>query len=123
MVRYNNSIWGMNQLMNDDPTKDILTRVVSAIESKDFFRSILSNDTFDDWNLAKNFAEFLIEIEPSEIMGHALAARAYRHLDDKVRARKELEECQRLGTRIGANHSEADLFKSVIAREVEELKE
>ncbi|HEY1800485.1 MAG TPA: hypothetical protein VGG46_06055 [Terriglobales bacterium] len=107
----------------DDPTKDLLTKVVSAIESKAFLESVFVNDVFDDWHLAKKFAEFLVKIQPDEIFGHALAMRAYRHLDDKVSAREELKECQNLIFQVKAESSEANLFKSVIISETQKLRD
>ena len=73
---------------------DVLTRVVSAIESRDFFNSVLVNDNFDDWNLARDLGNFLTRIEPEEIVGHALLARACRHLGEPERAFAELEQCR-----------------------------
>src|ERR1700738_4947545 len=96
----------------EDPD-EILTRVVSAIEKKDFFRSVLENDTFDDWKLAMDFGDFLIRIEPEGMMGHALLARACRHLGESGRAFAELERC-----RAGVPHpSEKELFQSFFAEE------
>src|SRR5437762_12050894 len=78
-----------------DSDKDLLTRVVGAIDKKDFFQSTLLNDTFDDWNMVKDLGEFLVRILPdSEVMGHALLARAHRHLGNSNLARAELKQCQ-----------------------------
>jgi hypothetical protein len=72
-----------------DRDNDLLQRVVAAIDKADFFRSILQNDTFEDWNLAKEFGEFLVRIEPdSEVMGHALLVRAHRHLGNSQVTRR-----------------------------------
>jgi hypothetical protein len=96
----------------DDPD-EILTRVVSAIEKKDFFRSVLENDTFDDWKLARDFGDFLTRIEPEEMMGHALLARACRHLGELERSQTELERC-----RTGIPHpSEREFFLLFLAEE------
>jgi hypothetical protein len=85
----------MNKRPNmSDPDEVLLARVVSSIEKKDFCRSILVDDVFDDWHLAQDFANFLIRIEPEEIMGHAILARAYRHLGERKKARLELEKCR-----------------------------
>jgi hypothetical protein len=79
--------------MNSD--EELLTRVIGAIDKRDFFRSTLLKDTFDDWNLAKDLGEFLVRIEPvSEVMGHALLARAHRHLGNPELALAELKQCQ-----------------------------
>lgn len=96
----------------EDPD-EVLTRVVRAIERKDFFQSILVNDTFEDWELAREFGEFLTRIEPQEIMGHALLARAYRHLGEPERALMELKRC-----RAGVPHpSERKLFSAFLIEE------
>jgi hypothetical protein len=97
---------------------EVLTRVVSAIEKKDFFRSVLLHDTFDDWSLAKEFGEFLIRIQPEqEIMGHALLARACRHLGDSERALEELEQCRVRAAQRELPSSEIELFRSFLAEE------
>jgi hypothetical protein len=91
----------------------MLTRVVEAIERTDFFRAVLLRDTFHDWSLAKDFGNFLVRIEPDEIMGHAILARAHRHLGDSKLALIELEHC-----RVGVPHpSERELFQSFLAEE------
>jgi hypothetical protein len=92
--------------------------LAKVIQSKDFFQSVLYDDTFDDWNLAKELGEFLIRIEPdSEIMGHALLARAYRHLGNRQRALDELIECQLRASDRELKPWEADLFLPLLAEE------
>ena len=81
-----------------DPDGELLDRVC---EIGDFFGRVMRDDSFDDWNLAQGFAEFLIRIAPDEVIGHALLARAYRHLGHLERAIGELEEC-----RVRAKHEE-----------------
>ncbi len=72
-------------------------RLLGTLNNKqDVFRSILQEDRFDDWHLAKDFGEFLIRIEPQEAIGHAVLARAFRHLGNNDHAREELEQCQLL---------------------------
>ena len=103
---------------NHDPDKEVLTRVVQSIERRGFFRSILINDTFDDWNLAKDLGTFLTRIEPGEIMGHALLARSYRHLGNLEEALAALEQC-----RIRPPHeSEKELFLSFLKEEARLLE-
>ena len=93
-----------------DSDGEILARV---LKSKNFFHSVLYEDRLDDWNVAKDLGEFLIRINPEEIMGHALVARASRHLGDLQRALEELEHC-----RVRTMHpSETDLFLSFLAHE------
>ncbi len=93
-----------------DLDAELLTRIGNI---KDFFESVLQNDALDDWHLARDLGEFLIRTEPEEVMGHALVARASRHLGDLDRALQELEQC-----RIRHKHpSETDLFVSFLAEE------
>jgi hypothetical protein len=75
----------------DDPDAEILTKV-SKIER--FLESVLYNDSLEDWRLAKDLGELLIRIDREEIAGHALVARACRHLEDLERAGTELEKCR-----------------------------
>jgi hypothetical protein len=98
----------------EDPDGELLARVV---ETKDFFRSVLYDDSLDDWNLARDFGMFLIRIEPEEIMGHALLARAYRHLGDSQHALEELEQCQIRATQGQLRPSETELFSPFLAEE------
>lgn len=94
----------------DDPESQLLAKL-NKIE--DFFRAVLQEDKLEDWNLAKDFGEFLIRIEPQEPMGHALLARAYRHLGSPECARQELEQCRILAR----NPSDVALFLSFVADE------
>jgi hypothetical protein len=66
-----------------------------------------------DWNLARDYGEFLIGIGPEQVIGHALVARASRHLGNLDRAREELEQC-RILPKLPA---EKDLFVSFVAQE------
>jgi hypothetical protein len=75
-----------------DSDAELLVRVN---RTDDFFGSVFSRDSLDDWNLAKDFGEFLVRILPdTEVMGHALLARACRHLGERERALDELKQCQ-----------------------------
>jgi len=100
-----------------DPDKEVLTRVVDAIERKDFFRSVLLNDRFDDWILTRDLGEFLVRIQPDLVMGYALLARAYRHLGDSERTRKELQQCRIRAVPEARVPAETDLFLSFLAEE------
>ncbi len=93
-----------------DPDAEILTRV-SKIEK--FLESFLYKDSLDDWQLAKDLGELLIRIDREGIMGHALLARACRHLGDLKRALAELRQCRVLL----AHPSEKKLFLSFLAEE------
>jgi len=70
---------------------DLLARVT---DHEDFFGSVLCRDSVEDWGLARDLGEFLLRILPDpEMMGHAILARACRHLGETARARQELEWC------------------------------
>jgi len=74
---------------------ELLSRVINAIDKEGFFESILFGDTLSDWNLARELGEFLVRIMPdSEVMGHALLARAYRRLGNPKLALDELKQCR-----------------------------
>lgn len=74
-----------------DPDAELLIRVNNT---RDFFRSVCCDDALDDWNLAKEFGEFLVRILPdTEVMGHAVLARAHRHTGNLELALIELNEC------------------------------
>jgi len=68
--------------MQNDPDKELFSRMNHV---KGFAEETLRNDTLEDWNLAKNFGEFMLRIAPRDILGHALVARACRHLGDRTR--------------------------------------
>ena len=92
--------------------------LAKVLQKKEFFESVLHNDSFDDWNLAKELGEFLIRIEPdSEIMGHLLLTRAYRHLGNRGRALDELKECQLRTSNRELKPWEANLFLPVLLLE------
>src|ERR1700686_789160 len=92
--------------------------LAKVIQNKDFFQSVLHNDSFDDWNLAKELGEFLVRIEPdSEIMGHALLTRAYRHLGNFQRALDELRQCQFRASNRELKRWEADMFLPLLEEE------
>ncbi len=96
--------------------------LAKVIQSKDFFQSVLHNDSFEDWNLAKELGEFLVRIEPdSEIMGHALLTRAYRHLGNRQCALDELKECQLRASNRELKPWEVDLFLPLLSEEEKHL--
>lgn len=75
-----------------DADAELLLRV----NGKSNFFGAVCADTLDDWSLAKDFGEFLIRILPeSEVMGHAVLARAHRHLGNSEAAWSELEQSKR----------------------------
>lgn len=101
-----------------DSEKELLTRLVASIDKKDFFQSTLSSDTFDDWNLVKDFGEFLIRTEPdSGVMGHALLVRAHRHLGNRELALAELKECYTRTATRKLEPWEAEMLLPLLAEE------
>jgi hypothetical protein len=72
---------------------EMLTRVGNT---EDFFRGVLLNDSIADWNLAREFAQYIIRIRPEECGGHFILARAFRHLGEVRRALEELQLCKSL---------------------------
>jgi hypothetical protein len=98
------------------PDWEILAR---ANKIGNFFGTVLLEDALEDWNLARDLGELLIRLMPEEVMGHALVARACRHLGETERARRELTQC-----RIMTKHpSETRLFASFLAEEEKLLSE
>ena len=98
----------------DDPDAAILTRV-SKIEG--FLESALYKDSLDDWKIARDLGELLIRIDGEEIMGHALLARACRHIGDRKRAGEELEKTRALFAREDLMPPQRELFLQVLSEE------
>lgn len=73
-----------------DPEGELISRVAKI---DNFLQSVLSDD-LDDWILAKDFGEILVRLDPEEALGHAVLARAYRHLGDRGRASAEVNHCR-----------------------------
>jgi len=94
--------------------RELLTKVS---ETNDFFGSVLLSDALDDWTLAKDLGEFLIRLDPEEIVGHALLTRAHRHLGDSRRALEELEQCRVRAMQGQLSPSETELFSPFLAEE------
>jgi hypothetical protein len=104
-----------------DSDGELLTKILNT---KEFFRSALYSDNLDDWTLAKELGEFLVRIEPdSEIMGHALLVRAYRHLGERCRALEELEQCRVRTAQRELKPWEKELFVPFLAEEEKLLSE
>ena len=97
----------------DDPDAAILATVVGM---KDFLQSSLVDDVSDDWRIAKNLGELLVRFNPEEILGHALLARACRHLGDDAQAADKIAECRKLLSH-GNNPSVTALFQSLVVDE------
>jgi len=77
--------------MQSDPDKELFSRLSQI---KDFAEGVLRSDILEDWTLARDFGEFMIRIAPEDILGHAMVARACRHLGDRTRAVEEIERCR-----------------------------
>jgi hypothetical protein len=71
--------------------RELLNRVVNT---KDFMRKALLEDSFDDWELARELGEFLIRIDPEDLTHRLILARAYRHLGQETLAISELAKCR-----------------------------
>jgi len=104
--------------MQSDPDKELFLKL-SRI--KDFAEGVLRNDTLEDWSLAKDFGEFMIRIAPQDILGHALVARACRHLGDRRRAAEEIERCQTLFSTGTLTTMEREIFGRFLDQETERL--
>jgi hypothetical protein len=101
-----------------DSEKELLNRAVDAIERKSLFRSILEDDSFDDWNLVKELGEFLVALDPeTDVMGHVLLTRAHRHLGNRETALHELWECQNRLVNTQLEYWETELILPVLAEE------
>ncbi len=96
----------------------VLTRA-SKIEK--FFEAVLYNDSLDDWTVARDLGELLVRLDGEEIMGHALLARASRHLEDHTRAREELTKCKALVSRQDLPPLQRELFLPVLSEEEKHL--
>ncbi|HME09991.1 MAG TPA: hypothetical protein VKG25_23235 [Bryobacteraceae bacterium] len=79
--------------MAQDTDIDLLRRVT---EIDDFCGSVLFKDETQDWNLARDFGSYLVRVRASDLCGHLLLARSYRHLGDPARAAEELALCRSL---------------------------
>jgi hypothetical protein len=71
--------------------KEMLRRVT---EDKEFMRRLLIEDRLDDWGFAKEWAEFVLRIDPEDLVHHLILVRAYRHLGDTHLAIAELAKCR-----------------------------
>lgn len=101
--------------MENDPDKELFSRLA---EIKDFAEAVLRSDTLEDWNLVKNFGEFMIRIAPQDILGHALVARASRHLGDRARALEEIGRCQDLFKSRNLTTGEREVFGPFLGKEL-----
>lgn len=109
---------GKERVMSVDG--ELLARVSGT---KDLFQSVLDRDTLPDWTLVKEFGEFLVRILPNDIIGHALLARAHRHLGNLDLARDELKRCQAHTKTRELEQREAEDFLPLLAQEERLLSE
>ena len=100
--------------MQNDPDKELFSKLSQI---KDFAKEAIYNDTLEDWNLAKHFGEFMIRIAPQDILGHALVARACRHLGDRARALEEIQRCRALFTSGDLGTMELEVFGPFLEKE------
>jgi hypothetical protein len=101
--------------VQNDPDKELFSKLS---EIKDFAEVALRDDTLGDWNLAKQFGEFMIRMDPEDILGHALVARACRHLGDRARALEEINRCQTLFADEDLTTMERGVFGPFLEREL-----
>ena len=97
-----------------DADDELLARIG---RTENFFQSVLYKDTFSDWNLAREFGEFLVRILPNDIMGHAILVRAHRHLGNLELARDELKLCRTCTKTSELEQWEVDDFMPLLSRE------
>ncbi len=100
--------------MQNDPDKELFSKLSQV---KDFAREAIYNDILEDWSLAKDFGEFMIRIAPQDILGHALVARACRHLGDQSRAMEAMQRCRALFTSGGLRTMELEVFGPFLEKE------
>jgi hypothetical protein len=97
--------------------------LANVLGRKNFLESAFHDDVLDDWSLARDLGAFLVRIEPdSEILGHALQARACRHLGELERAREELAQCQTRIAQRGLRPWEAELIRPLLIEEEKVLR-
>lgn len=100
--------------MENRADKELFSRLS---EIKDFAKEAIYNDTLEDWSLARDFGEFLIRISPQDILGHALVARACRHLGDHIRAMEEMRRCKAIFASGNLKRMEIEVFGSFLEKE------
>lgn len=103
----------MTQSTDSDPDAQLLGSIAKI---RNFFEAVLYEDHLEDWTLARDLGRLLIRIEPDKIMGHALLARACRHLGDSESAVTALRQCRRMIDDKEAP-SDKELFSKLLADE------
>lgn len=97
-----------------DADSQLLAKV---LKQEKFLEAVLLNDTFEDWNLAKELGEFLLRVFPEDIIGHALLLRAFRHTGNLRRAAEELTACRGFVGRHQLTPKQLDLFLPMLQNE------
>src|SRR5262249_29606375 len=64
-----------------------------VLKSQDFFGRVL-RDSLDDWTLAKELGDYLVQKVPDLLIGYLVQARAYRHLGDWESATKAVKNAR-----------------------------
>src|SRR5580700_11625503 len=101
--------------MQSDPDKELFSRLSRV---NDFAKEAIYNDTLEDWSLAKDFGEYLVRTAPEDILGHALVARACRHLGDRTRALEEINRCRTLFADGDLTTMEREVFGPFLEKEL-----
>ena len=97
-----------------DSDGELLERVN---EVDDFLGCVFFRDALVDWNLAKEFGEFLLRTGDTGPMAHALLARAHRHLGNLEQAREQLKQCKVRVATGELTPSEEETFTGLLAQE------
>ena len=99
--------------------EDLLNRVVNR---EDFARRVLVDDSFDEWELARELGEFLLRIEPDDLTHRLILARAYRHLGDTQLAVEQLLNCERIIKDTKLGDVETELIVPMVSDELRLLR-
>ena len=98
--------------MSSDRDGEILAK---AYEVDDYFGSFF-RDALDDWTLAEDLGELFLRIGEAR-MGHALLARAQRHLGNIAQAGEHLERCKTRVADEDLTNQELEMFDRFLAEE------
>jgi hypothetical protein len=100
--------------MAEDQELELL-RKVNSIDN--FFGAALMRDDLPDWQVAKDFATFLMRQDPADVTAHLLLARACRHLGEPERAAAELNRCRSILLEGKASVTEEQALPDILAAE------
>ena len=65
-------------------------------DETEFLEQLLFHDTTSDWNVVREFAEFVIQWVPEELTFHLMLVKAHRHLGERGLAAAEITVCRGL---------------------------